>query len=378
MYTAGACDNKLVYLSREEDYRDYIQTAKSGILYLDSGLRVRSINREAEKLFGLDRTQVLGKRADIVFAQFGDKLAKAFSPSEHDDFYTANIRLKVKDQVTYAHVDVLKLRDNGDVSGIIIIVQDVSAARAAIKQIHTTQMLMSLGELAAGVAHHVRTPLTTISGYLQVMLNRLGDDGYAVRREVLEMLLDEVSYINTVVKELILFAKPPVNKEPGVSVNRLVEDALRITFGQLGGENVTLIKELSERLPHVNADANLIKQALVNIMQNALEAMPESGTLTVRSWLHADLNMMVLAVCDTGPGISPQILPRVFEPFYTTKLDRMGLGLPTSHRIITEHNGFINIASDERTGTKVHVYLPLFDDRVRRLSVVHQQILNLQ
>jgi two-component system sensor histidine kinase AtoS len=239
-------------------------------------------------------------------------------------------------------------------------------------------MLMSLGELAAGVAHHVRTPLTTISGYLQVMLNRLDDDGYAVRREVLEMLLDEVSYINNVVKELILFAKPPIRKEPGVNINRLVEEAMQLTFAEIGGENIAVDKGLTEELTAITADINLMKQAVVNVMQNALEAMPDRGMLSVRTWLHAELNMLVIAVGDTGPGIAPKIMARVFEPFYTTKLDRMGLGLPTAHRIVTEHGGFINISSDEAAGTKVHIYLPVADDRLRHLAVVHQQILNLQ
>lgn len=379
MYTAEAWDNKIIYLGADEDYREYFETSKAGIIYLDAMLRVKNINREAERIFCLERARVVGKRADAAFQHCGDKFLKTFAVSEYDDFYAANIKLKMHDQIAYVHVDSLKLRDAGsDVNGVIVIVQDISAVKATIKQIQTTQMLLSLGELAAGIAHHVRTPLTTLSGYLQIMMNRLEDDRCNVRREVLEMLLGEVSYINNVVKELVLFAKPPICKEPGVVVNRLLEDALRLVFKQMGGENVAIDKRLSDGLPPLTADANLLKQAMVNIIQNAMEAMPERGTLTIRSWLHAELNMLVVAVGDTGPGVGPQVLSRVFEPFYTTKLDRMGLGLPTAHRIITEHGGFINISSDEKTGTRVHVYLPIVDDRVGRLAVAYQQILNLQ
>lgn len=380
MYTAEAWDNRIVYLGREEDYGEYFETAKSGIVYLDEQLQVRNLNREAERIFGLERSLVIGKQADAAFRHCGDKFLKIFAVSEYDDFFAANVKLNIRGQASYVHVDSLKLRDSaGGVNGVIVIVQDISAVKATIKQIQTTQMLMSLGELAAGIAHHVRTPLTTLSGYLQIMMNRLEDDRYSVRREVLEMLLGEVSYINNVVKELILFAKPPVSREPGVNVNRLLEDALRLVFKQMGGENVTIDKCLAEGLPLLTADANLLKQAMVNILQNAMEAMPEvQGTLTVRSWLHAELNMLVVAVADTGPGVGPMVLARVFEPFYSTKLDRMGLGLPTAHRIVTEHGGFINISSDERTGTKVHLYLPIVDNRMRQLAVAHQQILNLQ
>jgi two-component system sensor histidine kinase AtoS len=379
MYTAGACDNNVIYLVNEEEYNDYFDSAKSGIMYLDAELRIKNLNREAEKILCLERSQVIDKPAEDAFARYGDKFLRIFAIPEYEDFNTANIRVKVNDQMVFIHVDLLKLRDStGSVGGIIVIMQDVSAVRAAIKQIQTTQMLMSLGELAAGVAHHVRTPLTTISGYLQVMLSRLEGDGYTVRREVLETLLDEVSYINNVVKELILFAKPPINKEPGVNLNLLLEDALLLTFKELGGEHVAIDKHLAGELPVVTADSNLMKQAMVNVMQNAIESMPEHGIISVRTWLNFELNMVVIAVSDTGSGIPSQILPRIFEPFYTTKLDRMGLGLPTANRIIAEHGGFININSDEHNGTKVHIYLPIIDDRLQRLSVVHQQILNLQ
>ncbi|MPN31806.1 Sporulation kinase E [bioreactor metagenome] len=115
----------------------------------------------------------------------------------------------------------------------------------------------------------------------------------------------------------------------------------------------------------------------MNIMQNAMEAMPEEGVLTVKSWLNAEINMLVIAINDTGVGVASEMLPKIFEPF-STKLDRMGLGLPVAHRIVTEHGGFINISAGDGVGTKVHIYLPLFDDKIRHLSVVHQQILNLQ
>ena len=151
-----------------------------------------------------------------------------------------------------------------------------------------------------------------------------------------------------------------------------------MTFKELGGEQIAINKQLINDLPTINADTNLIQQAIVNIIQNAIEAMPDEGVLTLKTWLNADLSMIVVAITDTGAGVASEILPRVFEPFYTTKLDRMGLGLPIAHRIIAEHGGFINISSDEKGGTKVHIYMPIVDGRLNHLAVVHQQILNLQ
>lgn len=378
MYSTEALSNKVVCL-RDDEYKEYFEATTTGVIYLDGAMRIKNLNREAERICSIDRSKILGKRANVVFAGYGEKFLKIFSIAEFDDLNTTNLKVRIKDQDVYLHVDTLKLLDSsGAVNGMIVIMQDVSAVRAAIKQIQTTQMLMSLGELAAGVAHHVRTPLTTISGYLQVMVSRLEDDKYTVKRDMLETMLEEVSYINGVVKELVMFAKPAIDKQPGTDINKVLEEALLLTFKELGGEKIAIRKQLAKALPTICADCNLLQQAMVNIMQNAMEAMPQEGVLTVKSWLNAEINMLVIAINDTGAGVVPEMLPRIFEPFYTTKLDRMGLGLPVAHRVVTEHGGFINISAGEHGGTRVHVYIPLFDDKMRHLAVVHQQILNLQ
>lgn len=379
MQLLEASRNKLLCLTREDDYKECFESTTNGIIHLDGNMRVKNLNREAERICGLGRVAALGEKIHIIFKNHGEDFLKIFSESEKGDVKNSNLKLKVKDQCLYINVDTLRLLDSaGDLNGMVVILQDVTAVRAAIKQIQTTQMLMSLGELAAGVAHHVRTPLTTISGYLQIMLGRLQNDQYTVRREVLETLLGEVSYINGVVKELVLFAKPPIKKQAEVELNHLLEDALRLTFQQIGGEKININKQLAKQLPVITADNNLLKQVMVNIMQNAIESMAEEGTLGIKTWLNVDLHMVVIAISDTGAGVSPEILPRVFEPFYTTKTERMGLGLPIAHRIIAEHGGFINIIPSETVGTKVHIYLPIIDERKKRLAVGYQQILNLQ
>lgn len=371
--------SNLARFVKEEDYSQYFEGTQTGIIYLDEEMRINNLNRAAERLCGVNRDSAIGKMAAKVLGHLGDKFLRLFEIQEYDDLYSVNLKARIKEQINYIHLDALKVRQaDGRTGGMIIILQDISAVRAAIKQIQTTQMLLSLGELAAGVAHHVRSPLTTISGYLQVMLSRIEDDKYTVRREVLELLFDEVSYINNVVKELVLFAKPPLEKKPEVDINKTLEEALLLSFKELGGENIYIDKQLATGLPTLFADNNLLKQAIMNIIQNAMEAMPEVGILTLKTWLNSDVNMLVIAIIDNGDGVTPEIMPRVFEPFYTTKLDRMGLGLPVAHRIISEHGGFINIGPGEEKGTKVHLYLPLCDNRLKHIAAVHQQVLNLQ
>lgn len=378
MYSTLANKSMLV---QEDDYKEYFDNATTGVVYLDVNHRIKNLNNEAKRICHLDHHDIIGRKAELVFADFGDEFLNIFSVGKDEEIKCGTMKIKINGQQIYLQVNTLRIFDNtGSVVGHIIIMQDVSAVRAALKQIHTTKMLMSLGEVAAGVAHHVRTPLTTISGYLQLMLGRLENDKYTVKRDILEGLLGEVSYINNVVKELIMFAKPSVVKKPGVDINRILNEALLLTFNHFGNEEIQLQRQIIKGLPTITGDASLLQQALVNILQNALEAMGGKGVLAVKTWRDYETNMLVISIVDTGAGVPTEILPKVFEPFYTTKLDRMGLGLPIAYRIVAEHGGFINLtlATGDTTGTKVHIYLPVLEDNSRRLSVVHQQVLNLQ
>lgn len=378
MYSTLANKSMLV---QEDDYKEYFDNATTGVVYLDVNHRIKNLNNEAKRICHLDHHDIIGRKAELVFADFGDEFLNIFSVGKDEEIKCGTMKIKINGQQIYLQVNTLRIFDNtGSVVGHIIIMQDVSAVRAALKQIHTTKMLMSLGEVAAGVAHHVRTPLTTISGYLQLMLGRLENDKYTVKRDILEGLLGEVSYINNVVKELIMFAKPSVVKKPGVDINRILNEALLLTFNHFGNEEIQLQRQIIKGLPTITGDASLLQQALVNILQNALEAMRDKGVLAVKTWRDYETNMLVISIVDTGAGVPTEILPKVFEPFYTTKLDRMGLGLPIAYRIVAEHGGFINLtlATGDTTGTKVHIYLPVLEDNSRRLSVVHQQVLNLQ
>lgn len=385
MYSAQASERQIVYL-HESEYKGYFEIARIGIIYLDRLFRVKVINDEAENLCGVERSQVRGKLAEYVFDHLGESFMRIITATPRGEVCSSIIKIHVHGHSLFLQAATMQICDDNDVfMGMIIMLQDASSVKAAIKQIQTTRLLMSLGELAAGVAHHVRTPLTTISGYLQVMISRLEENQYTVKRDVIETMLEEVSYINHVVTELIMFAKPAVKKEANVNLNSVINEAMLLTFKQLGGEKIIIDKMLTNSLPTITADPNLLKQAFVNVLQNAVEAMDDEGILSVRTWKHCELNMLVVSITDTGGGVSNDILPRVFEPFYTTKLDRIGLGLPTAHRIISEHGGLIHLKSAKDMklnaffgGTQVLIYLPIVDATFQNRPLFHQQILNLQ
>lgn len=366
---------------QEDEYKQYMDATTTGVIYFDGKQHIKNLNAEAERICSIPKSLLLGKSAKEAFASFGKCFLQFFSLTEEKEIRSTTTYANIDGKQVYLHLNMLKIMDSaGNITGNVLVMQDVSAMRAALKQIQTTKMLMSLGELAAGVAHHVRTPLTTISGYLQLMMGRLEDDKYTVKRDVLEGLLGEVSYINNVVKELVMFAKPAIVKKPAVDINAVLNDALLLTFNEFGSEGIQISRQIVKGMPTITGDSSFLQQALMNILQNALEAMGDTGTLTVKTWRDYESNMIVVSIADTGSGVAKEILPRVFEPFYTTKLDRMGLGLPIAHRIITEHGGFINLLlpEEDSSGTVIRVYLPLIENKSKSFALVQQQVLNLQ
>lgn len=358
---------------------DFLELNSTGVIQLDSENRIKNINREAERICGLEARQIVGEPGEQELGFLGRRFWNMMSPQHKRDYKTMAVRIRRTDVDMYIQLNVLQIvggqQSNSATS--VIILQDISAIKMSLKQIQTTEMLVSLGELAASVAHHVRTPLTTISGYLQLMMKRAQNNKYMVKKEILEGLLNDVSYINNVIKDLVMFAKPPIHKRSGVDINGVLNEAFMLVLKDFDMAKYRLNRQFMSGLPVITADRDMLQQAFINIIQNAIEAMPQGGVLVTRLWRNYDSNMIVIGIEDTGGGIRTEILPRILEPFYTTKNDRMGLGLPIAYRIIAEHGGFFNVSYTEH-GTRVNIYLPIISKGRNDACIVEQQVLNLQ
>lgn len=188
---------------------------------------------------------------------------------------------------------------------------------------------------------------------------RVREEGGDESRHLVKQALNEAVHINTVVRELLFMANSPLVRQTGVAVNALLDEAVLLVFRGLGGENVNYSKSMAVGLPELYGDGNALKQVFVNLLQNALEAMETEGTLTVKSWLDAEQNMIVVSIADTGNGIAKDVMARVFEPFYGTKDGHAGLGLAFVERIVQEHHGMVRIGPGETKGTNVLIYLPI-------------------
>jgi hypothetical protein len=240
-------------------------------------------------------------------------------------------------------------------------VAQVEVARREVERAHQAEMgraaqLATVGELAASLAHEIKNPLAGIKGAVQVLLDRTGQGD--PHREIFEAILRQTDRLGHTLRELLDFARPmPPQVEAG-SVNDVVDRVTGLVGKDPAAVRTTLVKELGEGLPPVRLDEAQISQVLLNLMLNAVQVMPQGGQVTVRTG-HDGPGYVMVEVTDTGPGIPPEVLPRIFKPFFTTKHTGSGLGLAICDRIVRDHGGTIEATNGRDGGATFRVRLPV-------------------
>ena len=232
-------------------------------------------------------------------------------------------------------------------------------SREEIHDLHRNQMsraehLATLGELAAGLAHEIRNPLAGIAGVIEIIGRDLPKESPA--RKVLKDVHTEVAHINRIVSGLLDIARPkaPVFRRTDVVVT--AEQALLFAGEQAAAKSISLELMKDEPLPPIEHDSGQIQQVLLNLLLNAVQACEEKGSVKVEFGQNGD--SVWIAVTDTGRGIAPETLPNIFRPFFTTKGNGTGLGLPLAKRVVEDHGGRIEVESWPGKGSRFVVYLP--------------------
>jgi len=237
----------------------------------------------------------------------------------------------------------------------------MEAQHSAENRLIQAAKLAAVGEMAAGVAHELNNPLTTVAGFSELVLEDLPPK--SPHREDLEMVLREAKRARSVVRRLLDFARQSESVRVRAGLNEVVEDVVILTRHLLETNEINLEMQLGKNLPWVLMDRDQIKQVILNLLHNALHAMPQGGKLSVltKTRQKNKEKWLTLAVQDSGEGISANDLARIFEPFFTTKADDggTGLGLAVSYGIVTDHDGFIDVQSAPNDGACFTVWLPI-------------------
>jgi len=342
----------------EARWRSVIDSAVDGIVVIDAHGRIEAFNPAAELLFGYQEREVIGRNVNMLMP----------SPyhEEHDIYLARHLATGVQkiigtgreviglrqDGSTFPlHLSVGKMTVGGDrkFTGIL---HDLSARVQIEAQLREQTSLAKLGEMAAVIAHEVKNPLAGVRGAVQVIGTRLPKDGKDA--SMIKEIVSRIDALNGLMQDLLLFARPPQLKPAVVDIAMLVTATADLLGGDPALKDVRVT--VHGAAPHILADADLLKNVFANLLINAGHAMKGQGTISVS--LTSPTDTCQIAIADEGPGIPPEVLDKIFVPFFTTKARGSGLGLPTAKRLIEAHRGHISIACPPSGGTIVTVQLP--------------------
>ncbi|WP_010677664.1 PAS domain-containing sensor histidine kinase [Bacillus timonensis] len=246
------------------------------------------------------------------------------------------------------------LGDYGEVEHIMVVGKDITEKRKAEELLWKSEKLSLVGELAAGVAHEIRNPLTSIKGFIQLFQQGARND------EFFDVVLSELNRVEEIIKEFLSLAKPQEAQLKPVSISSLLNEIEALMKSEAYLKNVEITTEIDWDIPLVMCDANQIKQVLLNLCKNSIEATDayKKGILKISAYTE-DNRQLLIQVMDNGVGISEERIKRLGEPFYSNKEKGTGLGLMLCFRIIKEHKGTITFESIENQGTTVKIRLPI-------------------
>jgi two-component system sensor histidine kinase HydH len=331
-----------------------------GIIATNQDGRIRTFNSTAAAMTDRSAESVRNGKPEVLLPS---EVARFFVLQDQKEEMTdRNVILTGADNVQYAlHVSSLPVYNQYSVfMGRVLIMYDLSELKKLEKEVQRHDRLVALGKMAAGVAHEVRNPLSSIKGFATLLGSKFKDGSQ--EHEAADLLVQEADRLNRSITELLNYARPTALRKKPVNLGDIVDSSLKLISSDAKALEVNILLDVEPDLPTISVDKDKINQILLNLYLNGLQAMEHSTfKKELKVYVHRDANagMLVIEVKDTGCGIPQEDLDKVLDPYYTTKPDGTGLGLALAYKIIDEHKGIIRFSSSEGEGTTVSVSLPL-------------------
>ena len=359
-------------LARERDYsRLLLEGVNALVVEVDPAGQIRLFNRAAETVTGYRRNDVRGRSWFDVFAprdrypeawhEFSRLLAQGESNDSEAPLLTAS-----GEERTIAWRRVV-LRSDGQVTGMLGLGIDVTdraraaAQRAALEEVaRRSEKLAALGTLAAGLAHELNNPIGIMTSRIELMQLEGETTGLAAAvRDDLAVLHRNAQRVARIASGLLSFGRQSSGERSPVDMNEVVRETLLLTERQMEKQGITLRTELAPSLPRMSGDASALQQVVLNLVTNAWDAVASGGEVMIETGVTDDPPAIRLVVADTGRGIEPATLPRIFDPFFSTKPKGTGLGLSITDGIVREHGGTIEVESTPGRGTRFTLTFPV-------------------
>lgn len=367
----GEVQNYLVEIAREKGFLETIFNAiLEGVIVTDPKGRIIYINRAACGFFGLESSTNLGRPlGEVVRGLDWDALSGTPGEVVNRDlevFYPENRFLNF--YVVPLMSDESE-REKQALVGSAIILRDITANRRATQETIESEQLSALTLLAAGVAHEIGNPLNSLDIHLQLMqrqLRKLPAKTRSALEESVTVARGEVARLDHIITQFLRAIRPQALELRPSNLNAIVEDSLIFLTAEIEDRDILVETELDPTLPSLDLDADQIRQVFYNVCRNSFQAMKSGGILRIRTF--SDETHVSISIADTGGGIPPEHIGRMFEPYFTTKSGGNGLGLLIVRRIVRAHGGEIALESAPGRGLTLTIRLPRADRRVRFLE----------
>ncbi|WP_299980092.1 PAS domain-containing sensor histidine kinase [Desulfobacula sp.] len=343
-------------LSRIQIFSDnLVENMPVGLIATDTNKQIISVNPAAESILNIQSTR---GRQNLSAALPGELESLLQSIDKEKNLVEKEIHIDgLKDQPIILEVIASPLYDKEGISlGSLLILRDKTELNRLKIEMEQNKRLAAIGRLAAGVAHEIRNPLSSLKGYATFFKEIFDKD--TQNFDIADVMIKEVDRLNHVVSELVELAKPVTMSGKPINIQSLIQESIKLMGYEAEVKNIEIKTDLDPDVPQIYADTDRLKQVLLNLYLNAIQSMEGSGTLGIRLFQNQSDQNVMIAVSDTGTGIKKEDLPDIFEPYFTTKLSGTGLGLAIVHNIVKAHKGEINVKSDPEKGTSFTIILP--------------------
>jgi two-component system, NtrC family, sensor kinase len=383
-YVAVAIENSLLYNDQQERAAELkllkefnesiIESINVGLLAVDLDGRVTRLNSALEHILDLRRDAAIGRLVEELFSEdFADTLKQVLGKDgwrlkEIRNIYKLHTATRAN-RALVLNIALAPLQDVQGQTGALVVLEDVTARITLEEQLQQREKLSSIGLLAAGVAHEVNTPLTGVSSYTQMLLGMLNETD--PKHALLQKVRTQAERATNIVNNLLNFSRTGSATEfAEVDVARVLDDTLQLLEPQLRRSQIELVRRYDQDAPEAYANAGKLQQVFTNLILNARDAIPDGGRIIVATGTAEDGSLLV-EITDTGIGIAPENVAKIYDPFYTTKGvgQGTGLGLAVSYGIVQEHAGHISVDSTPGQGTTFRITLPTAPLRARLQAV---------
>ena len=349
----------------EESYKKLVDSLPRAVI-IHQNNKVIYVNKEALTMIGAkDKEEIIGTSIlNYLFPEYTERLNERMKQVKQETHPLNTIEYKfmrLDGSVFVFEGSSMHITFEGK-EAVLSIGRDVTERKEQTEQLlQKSEKLALLGQMAAGIAHEIRNPLTSIKGFIQLFKTEQH------RKEYYDIVLSELDRINDIVGEFLVLAKPTAAVFAEKDVKELIKDVVTLINTQSILNNVQIFVEFECDLPRISCEENQLKQVLLNLLKNAIEAMPSGGSIDVKVKVKEE-GKISIQIIDQGIGIPKERIPTLGEPFYTTKEKGTGLGLMTCYKIIETHNGELTIESEVNEGTTIEIILPTITQRVFSLS----------